>query len=111
MPTLQPASDSSDLSIKDLERIAADIEAQTRECEQFLREAPERIAEERAERAATMPPPDDLADRRRERRFYELVSRGELRNERRAQAGSTLLFMLLLVAATSLVMWVLRLTT
>lgn len=111
MPLLETAPDTSELSLEELERKYADIEERARECEQFLREAPERIAAAQAERARTMPPPDDLADRRRERRFYELVSRGELRNERRAQAGSTMLLLLLIVATATLIMWVLQLAT
>jgi len=111
MPVLQTAPDPTELSLEELERKYADIEERARECEDFLREAPGRIAAEHAERAATMPPPDDLVDRRRERRFYELASRGELRNERRAQAGSSLLFLLLIIATSALAMWVLQLAT
>ena len=109
-----PSPDSdpdTDLTLEELKRKAADLERAEHDYEQFLLNEPKRIAAEAAERAATLPPPDDFADRRRERRFYELACRGQIRNERRAQAGSTLLFLLLIAATSGLVMWVLRLAT
>jgi hypothetical protein len=110
MPLLQSSRKPTDPAIQELEKACASIEEQARECEQILREAPQRMAAEKAERDSTIPPPDDLADRRRELRFYELVSRGQLRNERRAQAGSIVLLLLLVAATSALVMWVLQLT-
>ncbi len=69
------------------------------ELERMIDEAPEKL-EERLERERTMmPPPDDFPDRERERRFYAELSRGELQNERRYRARSTVLFTLS-VAAT-----------
>ena len=111
MALLQSSRPPIEPTIEQLERESARIEEQAREYEQFLRDEPRRIAAAAAERAATLPPPDDLADRRRERRFYELACRGQIRNERRAQAGSTLLFFLLIAATAALVMWVLQLAT
>jgi hypothetical protein len=42
-----------------------------------LREEPKRLAREKAERASTMPPPDDFKDRQREYRFNAAMTRGQ----------------------------------
>ncbi|MDB4456699.1 hypothetical protein N9143_01505, partial [bacterium] len=63
--------------------------------------------EERLERERTMmPAPDDFADRERERKFYAELSRGELQNERRYRARSTVLFTLSGAATLSLCWWI-----
>lgn len=89
-------------------------ELAARERELLLRIAetaaePERLRREAEERAATLPPPDDLADRRRRIDFENKASRGQVRNERRAQGRSLLLTVLLLTAIVSLVAWVVKL--
>lgn len=70
---------------------------------------PERILREAQEQAATLPPPDDLADRRRLREFEEKASRTQIRNERRTQGKSLFLLVLLLAATAWLVSWVIKL--
>lgn len=71
--------------------------------------APHKILLEAQEQAATLPPPDDLADRRRLREFEEKASRTQIRNERRTQGKSLLLLVLLLVATAWMVSWVVKL--
>ena len=95
-------------SLAEIERERRKLDRQLQQCRQRLREEPERCAREQAERAVTMPPPDDLVDRERERRFYALATRKQLRNVRRSQAGSVLLFVLLVAATVALMMWMLR---
>ena len=46
------------------------------ELEEFIEGAPERIRKEMEDEITTMPPPDDLDDRRREHKFYTQLSRG-----------------------------------
>jgi hypothetical protein len=76
------------------------------ELERIIDEAPEKL-QERLERERTMmPPPDDLADRERERKFYAELSRGELQNERRYRARSTVLFTLSVAATLSVCWWI-----
>lgn len=108
MPSLRKARKPDDATIADLKRQRETLDRQMQECQRLLREEPERRAREIAERAVTMPPPDDLADRLREKKFYAELSRGQLRNVRRSQAGSVLLFVLLVAATLALVMWMLR---
>ena len=80
--------------------------ARINELEDFITEAPERIRKEMEEEITTMPPPDDLEDRRREHKFYSQLSRGEIRNEHRYQARSLMLFVLLVTAILALSAWI-----
>ena len=70
---------------------------------------PARLRREAEERAATLPPPDDLADRKRQRDFEDKVSRGQVRNERRAQGRSLILTVLLIAAIAALAFWSIQL--
>ena len=76
------------------------------ELEEFIEDAPERIRKEMEDEITTMPPRDDLEDRRRDHKFYSQLSRGEIRNERRHQARGSLLFILLATAIASLSSWI-----
>ena len=76
------------------------------ELEEFIEGAPERIRREMEEEITTMPPPDDLEDRRREHKFYSQLSRGEIRNEHRYQTRSAFLFLLLVTAILMLSFWI-----
>lgn len=70
---------------------------------------PDQLRREAEERAVTLPPPDDLADRKRRRDFEAKASRGQVRNERRAQGRSLMLTIFLLAAVVALVAWMLKL--
>ena len=76
------------------------------ELEAFIEGAPERIRKEMEDEITTMPPPDDLEDRRREHKFYSQLSRGEIRNEHRYQTRSAFLFVLLLTTIIALSAWI-----
>ena len=76
------------------------------ELEEFIEGAPERIRKEMEDEITTMPPPDDLEDRRREHKFYSQLSRGEIRNEHRYQTRSAFLFLLLVSAIVALSAWI-----
>lgn len=91
--------------LKALEERKRTLEAQIRN----MSAEPEKILREALEQAATLPPPDDLADRRRLRKFEEVVSRRQVRNERRTQGRSLLLLLMLLVATALLTSWVVKL--
>jgi ferric-dicitrate binding protein FerR (iron transport regulator) len=95
----------------DLEELKA-LEERKRALEEQIQNAsaqPEKILREAQELASTLPPPDDLADRRRLREFEEKASRTQIRNERRTQGKSLLLLVLLLIATAWLVSWVITL--
>ena len=79
---------------------------QIKQLESFIETAPGRIRKKMEEDMMTMPPPDDLQDRRREHAFYAKLSRGEIKNERRYQARSAMLFLLLATAIAALSSWI-----
>ncbi len=84
----------------------------SRELEEKIAELealPSQLELELIERETTIPPPDDLVDRDRHRRFEEQAARGEIRNERRAQGRSLLLMFLMLGAIAAIVSWVIEL--
>lgn len=90
-------------------RALEEEERKLREKIQNASSVPERILREAEEQAATLPPPDDLADRRRLREFEEKASRTQIRNERRTQGKSLLLLVLLLAATVAMASWVVKL--
>lgn len=98
----------------DPEATALSAEAQAlrekmQELESFVEEAPQLAKEQFDEQYATMPPPDELEDRRRERMFMaRTLSRNEVRNERRYQAQSGVMIFLLLLATAALLAWAWR---
>jgi hypothetical protein len=91
----------------ELEKLRAQEQELARQIEE-LKKAPEKIQREREERAATLPPLDDLADRQRRRDFEEKASRGQVRNERRAQRSSLFLTFLLIAAVALLASWLFK---
>lgn len=108
MTLLRKTRKQAEPSLAEIKRKRRKLDRQLQKCQQRLREEPERRAREQAERAVTMPPPDDLQDRDRERRFYAMATRRQLSNVRRSQAGSFLLFVLLVAATIALMTWMLR---
>ena len=92
----------------ELERERRRLARKERKFKRLMREEPERIVRERAERAATMPPPDDFQDRQREIRFYAQLDCGRLSNTHRSQTASLPLFVLLVTSTVALAMWLLK---
>ncbi|MEM1083727.1 MAG: hypothetical protein AAGI48_06355 [Verrucomicrobiota bacterium] len=74
-----------------------------------LKALPQQLELEMQEQERTMPPPEDLEDRRRQRDFEEKAARGQIRNERRTQGRSLFLMFLLLGATAAMVAWVITL--
>lgn len=82
------------------------IASRIADLEQLIEEAPRQLQEKMELERTMMPAPDDLADRARERKFYAELSRGELRNEHRYRARSTVLFTLTVLATLSVCWWI-----
>ena len=90
-----------------LSRREEDISSRIQQLEHFIEEAPDAIRQRMEDELTTMPPPDDLEDRRREHQFYtQLLTRGQIKNERRYQARSALLFVLLSTAIAGVSSWI-----
>ena len=80
--------------------------ARINELEEFIEGAPEQIRIKMEQEISTMPPPDDLDDRRREHKFYSRLSRGQIRNEHRYQTRSAFVFLLLVMGILALTVWI-----
>lgn len=93
-----------DLSEVDLEK--QKLEEKIRELESFIAEAPQKMEREHLDKLQTMPAPDDIAQHQRENNFAHRLTKGELRNERRHQARSALIFVLLVIAIVFVSLWV-----
>ena len=98
-PSLQPPS--SDLSAR--ERALQDEIDQLKD---FVMHGPERERQAEEERMQTLPPPSEIEDRKRENELMKRLSRGEIANEKRAQASNGLLLVLLALAIASIGAWI-----
>lgn len=90
-------------------RQQAELKAKIDEIQGFIKDAPEKLQREEQERLQTLPAPDELAHMQRENAFINRLTKGELKNERRHQARSALLFILLAVATTFIGLWIYKL--
>lgn len=89
-----------------------ELELRKRQLEEQIAElqgVPEQIEMELLESNTTLPPPEDLEERQRQRHFEEQAARGQIRNERRTQGRSLLLMFLLLTATAAIISWIVRL--
>lgn len=82
------------------------LQERIKQLEDFVAHGPERERQAEEERLQTLPPPSEIEDRKREKEFMKRLSRGEIANERRAQASNGLLLILLLLAIAALGAWI-----
>ncbi len=82
------------------------LESEIAKCESLIESAPLKLREQQERERTTIPAPDDFEDRRRERRFYADLSRGQIINERRSRTRNTVIFVLLVAATVSLCWWI-----
>lgn len=85
------------------------------ELQNLLEEVPlkekKRLEEQRRrdeEDLLTIPPPDELRQRARERSFYEGLSKGKVRNQKKEVVGNFFLLLILLGALIFTGLWVMR---
>ncbi len=100
MPFLKKSSSAPAPSKEEL------ISSQIENLEQFIEKAPQRVKDEIERQRSSMPAPDDMRERARERDFYQYYSRGQTQNERRYQARNTVLFVLLSTALLATCWWI-----
>ena len=105
MPKSRKPRDA-DPDLEPLDQAQRDLDAKIA----ALKALPQQLELEMQEQDRTLPPPEDLEDRRRQRDFEEKAARGQIRNERRTQGRSLLLMLLLLAATAAMVAWVITLT-
>ncbi len=97
--------DATDRELAELRRRESAIKRERRKAESKARKTK---TKGRAP-VGTIPPPDDLPDRERECKFFaELESRGQVRNEIRAQTGNVFMLLVLIVAFAAVIWWGVR---
>lgn len=99
------------LSSEEIEKIKlqkADLQKQIQEIQSYIEHAPDKIKQAQEESFQTMPAPDEISERRREKEFFDRLSRGELKNERRHQAKNGVLLVLLIFAIAMVSLWIYR---
>ena len=84
----------------------SELDTEIAKYESLIENAPLKLLEQRERERNTIPAPDDLEDRRRERRFYADLSKGQIINERRYRTRNTVLFVLLAAATVSVCWWI-----
>ena len=84
----------------------SEIDLEIQKYESLIEDAPRKLLEQRERERNTIPPPDDFAERRRERRFYAELSKGQIINEKRYHTRNTILFVLLAAATVSVCWWI-----
>ena len=95
----------------DLEQQKAALEAQIRELESFIELEPKKLQQEHQDSLQTMPAPDEITQRKRERVFSDRLSKGELKNEYRHQASGIFIFIILATCIVLTSIWIWRIFT
>ena len=95
----------------DLDSLSArerELREKIEQLQDFVDHGPEREREAEEERMRTLPPPSEIIQRKREKKFMEQLSRGELKNQKRNQAKSGFLLFLLILATLAIGLWIYR---
>jgi len=82
------------------------IDSEIAKYESMIKAAPLKLLEQRERERNTIPAPDDFEQRRRAKRFYADLSRGQVINQRRFHTRNTILFVLLAMATASICWWI-----
>ncbi|MGB1873887.1 MAG: hypothetical protein ACPH5P_02690 [Akkermansiaceae bacterium] len=93
----------------DLDSLSAyesSLKEQIAQLQDFVEHGPERERLAREEEMRTLPPPSEILGRKREKEFMEKLSRGELKNQKRNQTKNGMLLTLLLLAITTIAVWI-----
>lgn len=101
-------SEHSSFELDELARQDAELQDKIKQIQSFIHEAPDKLQKEEDDRIQTLPAPDEISERRREKEFFDRLSRGELKNERRHQAKNGVILVLLVVAITATCLWISR---
>lgn len=100
---------TSQENLPDLDSLSAyerSLREQIAHLQDFVEHGPERERLAREEEMCTLPPPSEILGRKREKEFMEKLSRGELKNQKRNQTKNGVLLTLLLLAITTLGVWI-----
>lgn len=85
------------------------VKSEIESLRQFIENEPTRRRDAEIERMQTLPAPDEILTVRREKEFFDRLSKGELRNEHRHQATNGVLFVFLSLSIIATCLWIYRL--
>ena len=94
--------------LDDLSQVNEEVKNEIESLRNFIANEPSKRREAEIERMQTLPAPDEIVSVRREREFFDRLSRGELKNEHRHQAKNGVLFVFLALAIFSVSLWIYR---
>lgn len=100
--------EQTSLDLDELARQDVELQNKIKQIQSFIHEAPTKLQQEEDDRIRTLPAPDEISERRREKEFFDRLSRGELKNERRHQAKNGVILVLLLITITAVCLWISR---
>ena len=100
--------EQTSFELDELARQDAELQDKIKQIQSFIHEAPNKLQQEEDDRIRTLPAPDEISERRREKEFFDRLSRGELKNERRHQAKNGVILVLLIIAITAVCLWISR---
>lgn len=108
MHTDQTTSGASEAgpNVDSLSAREIELRKQIEQLQDFVEHGPERERQAEEDRMRTLPPPSEIQDRLREKKFMDQLSRGELKNEMRNQTKSGFLLLLLILATLALGWWI-----
>ncbi len=94
--------------IDNLTQVNEEVKSEIESLRDFIENEPTKRRAAEIERMQTLPAPDEIVTVRREKEFFDRLSRGELKNEHRHQAKNGVLFVFLAVAICSVSLWIYR---
>jgi hypothetical protein len=91
-----------------LTQVNEEVKNEIESLRDFINNEPNKRRQAEIERMQTLPAPDEIVTVRREKEFFDRLSRGELKNEHRHQAKNGVLFIFLSLAILSVCLWIYR---
>lgn len=94
--------------LDNLTQVNEEVKNEIESLRDFIENEPTKRREAELERMQTLPAPDEIVTVRREKEFFDRLSRGELKNEHRHQAKNGVLFVFLALAIFAVSLWIYR---
>lgn len=94
--------------LDNLSQVDEEVKNEIASLREFINNEPAKRRQAEIERMQTLPAPDEIVTVRREKEFFDRLSRGELKNEHRHQAKNGVIFIFLILAIFSVCLWIYR---
>jgi hypothetical protein len=94
--------------LDNLTQVNEEVKNEIESLREFINNEPAKRRKAEIERMQTLPAPDEIITVRREKEFFDRLSRGELKNEHRHQAKNGVIFIFLALAILAVCLWIYR---